>query len=227
MKQFIIYILQILSILSYSSFLFSQQDSISLTDSQRNIIPPNQRVGEDFYVLHYDKIPQIDRLNWKLKVHGAVKNKLNFNWDSFSRLDTVQSVSDFHCVTTWSRLDNHWVGVRIRDVLQMADPKSSAKYITFKGADGYTTSLAIDDCTGDDDLLAFRWEGRDLGNNLGGPVRAVIPSKYGYKSCMWLVEMKLTKKQKLGYWEKRGYSNTADPWKEERRAKKKQGESND
>ncbi len=227
MKQFFIQVLQILFILFYSSFLFSQSDSLSLTQTQRDSTPPNQRIISDFYALHYDKIPEIDRSNWQLKIHGKVNKKLKFDWESFSKLDTVQSVSDFHCVTTWSRLDNRWIGVRIRDILEMANPKSSAKFITFKGADGYTTSLAIEDCTGDDDLLAFRWEGQDLENNLGGPVRAVIPSKYGYKSCMWLIEMKLTKKQKLGYWEKRGYSNSADPWKEERRVKKKLGESND
>ena len=106
----------------------------------------------------------------------------------------------------------------------MAEPKPGAKFVTFRGADGYTTSLAIEDCIGDDDILAFCWEGQNLEKSLGGPVRAVIPSRYGYKSCMWLVEMKLTKKQQLGYWEKRGYSNSADPWKEERRGNKKVGE---
>lgn len=224
MKRFLLHVFQIVCLFSGSSILFPQQDTISQT-VKPDSIPPNQRIVSDFYPLHYDKIPEIDRFSWKLKVHGEVKNSLNFNWESFSKLDTIQSISDFHCVTTWSRLDNHWVGVRIRDILAMAEPTSKAKFITFKAADGYTTSLPIEECLGDDDILAFRWENKDMDKSLGGPVRAVIPSKYGYKSCMWLIEMKLTKKQQLGYWEKRGYSNSANPWKEERKEKK--GVSND
>ena len=131
-------------------------------------------------------------------------------------LESVEMVSDFHCVTGWTRLDNHWKGVRIRTVLQLAGPKESANYVTFVSVDGYTTSLPINECTGDEDILAFRWEGRDLDKDNGGPVRIVIPDKYGYKGALWIQELRITKEQELGYWEQRGYSNSADPWKEER-----------
>ena len=108
-------------------------------------------------------------------------------------------------------MKNRWVGVRIRDVLAEAEPRPSAKHILFRGADGYSTSLPLSECTGDDDLLAFRWEDKVLDASLGGPVRVFIPSKYGYKSTMWLTEMEITKKEIRGYWEMRGYSDTADP----------------
>ena len=181
-------------------------------------VPPGQRAIEDFPLLHYSKIPGLNRENWSLKVMGEVENKLDLKWDEFVAVGTVASVSDFHCVTGWSRLDNDWVGVRIRDVLALASPKVSARYLTFRSADGYTTSLPVAECTGDDDILAIRWEGKDLDKDNGGPVRVVIPAKYAYKSALWVVELRLTEEQELGYWEERGYSNSADPWKEERYA---------
>lgn len=182
-------------------------------------VPPGQRVITDFPLLHISDIPELTRKNWSLRVTGECENPLKLGWKVFMQLDTVQSVSDFHCVTTWTRLDNRWTGVRIIDILKECRPSESAEFITFRSADGYTTSLPISECTGEDDILAFRWEGEDLDKSRGGPVRVVIPKKYGYKSALWVVEMKLTRKQEMGYWEKRGYSNTADPWKEERYAK--------
>ena len=189
-------------------------------DSLANRTPPGQRLIDDFPILRIGKIPDLNRDNWKLKVNGRVKKKLKLRFGDLMALDTLTSVSDFHCVTTWSRLDNHWTGVRIRTLLEAAGLKKDARFLTFKSADGYSTSLPIELCTGDDDMLAFRWEGVDLTAELGGPVRCVIPGKYGYKSAMWVTSIKATARDELGYWEKRGYSNSADPWKEERSAKK-------
>jgi DMSO/TMAO reductase YedYZ molybdopterin-dependent catalytic subunit len=199
-------------------FLFILITSLP-AQKEQDRIPPGQRVITDFPLLHISDIPDLTRENWSLKVKGECGNPLDLDWKAFTRLDTVLFVSDFHCVTTWTRLDNHWKGVRIRDILKKCQSSKKAKFITFKSADGYTTSLPISQCTGEDDILAFRWEGEDLDKKRGGPVRVVIPKKYAYKSALWVVEMKLTRKQELGYWEQRGYSNTADPWKEERYTK--------
>jgi len=190
------------------------QDS---TKTLKRRIPPGQNVIQDFPILYIKDIPDLNRKSWKLKIHGECEENLLLNWEIFSQLQVIESISDFHCVTSWSRLDNRWKGVRIRDVIKEAKPNKNAKYITFKAKDGYTTSLAISECAGDDDILAFEWEGKPLQTEKGGPVRVVIPGKYGYKSTMWIAEMKLTKDQELGFWEKKGYSNKADPWKEERR----------
>jgi DMSO/TMAO reductase YedYZ molybdopterin-dependent catalytic subunit len=212
-KTNLIFISFIFLVFSYS--LLSQQVD-SIKDEDR--LPPGQKAITDFPLLHIGDIPDLNRENWILNVSGKVKNPLKLSWDEFIDIGPVESVSDFHCVTRWSRLNNHWQGVRIRDILVKAIPLESARHITFKSKDGYTTSLPISECTGDDDILAFHWEGKDLGKDMGGPVRVVIPSKYGYKSALWVVELKLTEKQELGYWEKRGYSNSADPWLEERYA---------
>jgi DMSO/TMAO reductase YedYZ molybdopterin-dependent catalytic subunit len=186
---------------------------------KKNRIPPGQRVTTNFPLLHISTIPNLTRTNWTLHVTGECDKSLKLDWNAFMKMDTAGSVSDFHCVTGWTRLDNHWSGVRIRDILDQSKVRKSARYITFRSADGYTTSLPIQECIGDDDILAFRWEGKDLDNTTGGPVRVVIPEKYAYKSALWVIELQLTKDQETGYWEQRGYSNSADPWKEERYSK--------
>ena len=183
---------------------------------QKIRIPPGQRVVKNFPLLHYTNIPDLDRARWHLKISGVVGERLDLGWEAFSRIPAIESVSDFHCVTGWTKLDNHWTGVRIRDLLAMAGLKPAARYITFKGADGYTTSLPISACMGDDDILATHLEGQLIETSRGGPVRVVIPEKYGYKSSLWVTELVLTRKQEMGLWEKQGYSNSADPWKEER-----------
>ena len=182
----------------------------------KNRIPPGQRAVDDFHILHIASVPDLSQDNWSLTVRGEVRQKIKFDWTAFKALDPVKSVSDFHCVTGWTRLNNHWEGVRIRDIIALADPTSPANFVTFRSYDGYTTSLAISECTGDDDILAFQWEGKPIDKDLGGPVRVIIPGKYGYKGALWIKELVLTKKQEEGFWEKRGYSNSADPWKEER-----------
>ncbi len=181
-------------------------------------IPPGQRAVKNFPVLHIGPIPDLNWTNWRLEITGRVKDTLTFDWQTFIRLDTIQTVNDFHCVTGWSRLNNRWTGVRIKHLLEKAHADSSARFITFQAADGYTTSLPLDACSCDEDILAFRWEGKLIDKKLGGPVRVVIPEKYGYKSAMWLTKMILTKDEEPGYWETRGYSDSADPWKEERYA---------
>jgi len=183
---------------------------------QKTRLPAGQRQTENFPILRIGEIPDLNRSNWVLEIKGEVRNRLKMTWNDFIQMDTVHAISDFHCVTGWSRLQNLWTGVRIRDILDRAGLKKGAKHIFFKAADGYSTNLMIADCTGDDDILAFEWEGKPITNELGGPVRAVIPGKYGYKSAMWITEIQVLKKEKKGYWEKKGYSNSADPWKEER-----------
>ena len=189
---------------------------IRINDQASRDIPPGQRATENFPILRIGDIPDLRRENWSLQVTGEVHNELEMKWNDFIRMDTVVIVSNFHCVTGWSRLENRWVGVKIRDVLSRAGLKKKAKFILFKAADGYSTNLRISECTGHDDILAFEWEGKPLDNTLGGPVRAVVPGKYGYKSAMWLTEIRITENEIKGYWEQGGYSNTANPWKEDR-----------
>jgi DMSO/TMAO reductase YedYZ molybdopterin-dependent catalytic subunit len=125
-------------------------------------------------------------------------------------------VSDFHCVEGWSVSDLRWEGVRFRDIVEMVEPTENAQSVSFECADGYTTSLSLDELLGDDILLAHKLNGKPLEEGIGAPLRLVVPGKYAYKSAMWITRIVFTQKKELGYWERRGYSDTADVWKNDR-----------
>jgi len=106
--------------------------------------------------------------------------------------------------------------VRFSTILRLVQPNHGANYVTFECADGYTTSLDLADLTDDSVLLAYKLDDRPLEVSLGGPLKLVAPAKHAYKSAMWIEHASFTKKKELGYWEKRGYSDAADAWKNER-----------
>ena len=181
-------------------------------------IPPNQRVTSKFPVLHVGNIPTFDPRTWDLVVEGLVENPLRLTYEKFLNIPKIVSASDFHCVTGWSKLDNKWEGVSFRTISDLVKPLKNAKYVTIVSEGNYTTSLPLEDLLDDDVLLAYRLDGKPLEPEHGRPLRLVVPKKYAYKSGKWLRKLRFTEKQELGYWEKRGYSNSADPWKEERYA---------
>jgi DMSO/TMAO reductase YedYZ molybdopterin-dependent catalytic subunit len=154
--------------------------------------------------------------SWMLMVDGLVHNPRNFNWTDFMELPQSNSTSDFHCVETWSVLNQNWQGVLFKDLASIVKPKKNAKIAWFEGADGYTTSLPIKELIGDDILLAHTLNDEPLPQSLGGPMRIVIPNKYAYKSAMWIKHIEFIEDERLGFWEKGIYSNTADVWKDDR-----------
>lgn len=162
--------------------------------------------------------PRIDVRTWRLLVDGLVENILELGWEEFLELPHVVIVSDFHCVEGWSVRDCSWEGVRFKTLMEMAKPKEGGRYAWFECSDGYTTSLAVGELSRDGVVLAHRLNGEELPFELGGPVRLVVPDKYCYKSPMWITRIAFIDVKRLGFWERRGYSDTADVWKNDRRA---------
>lgn len=160
--------------------------------------------------------PKIDLKTYVLTIDGEVEKPLKLAWNEIIQLPKVQSVSDFHCVEGWSVLNCRWEGVRFREIVNLVRPKEDAKYATFECADGYTTSLSLPELCGDDVLLAYGLDGKPLEEGYGFPLRLVVPNKYGYKSALWVTRIIFTAKKEVGYWEKRGYSDTADVWNNDR-----------
>ncbi len=179
-------------------------------------IPPHQKVTTRFPVLHEGTVPAVDLSKWSLTVDGAVKKPCSLTWDEFTKLPSVEVVSDFHCVTGWSRLDNRWEGVRFSAIVEMCEPEAGASSVFVAAEGGYTTSLLLKDMLDEDVLLAYKFNGEPLAPEHGGPLRLVVPKKYAYKSAKWVRRITLKKEHELGFWEVRGYSDSADPWKEER-----------
>jgi DMSO/TMAO reductase YedYZ molybdopterin-dependent catalytic subunit len=160
--------------------------------------------------------PKIDLETYSLTVDGEVQKPLKLSWNDVLKLPKVTSTSDFHCVEGWSVLNCKWEGIRFREFVSLAKPRDGASFVTLECADGYTTSLSMEELSGDDVLLAYALDGKPLEEGFGFPLRLVVPDKYGYKSALWVTHIKFTSRKELGYWEKRGYSDTADVWKNDR-----------
>jgi DMSO/TMAO reductase YedYZ molybdopterin-dependent catalytic subunit len=178
-------------------------------------LPPGQHEVKNWPVLDLGAQPDIPLHKWSLTVDGLVEQPTVLAWQDFIALPQVERITDFHCVTTWSRFDNRWRGVEFKAICDLVKPKTEARFVFFTAYEGYTTNLSLEAAL-DDLLLVHEWDGKPLSREHGGPVRGVVSKIYAWKGAKWLKEIKFLAEDKLGFWEQRGYSNTADPWKEER-----------
>lgn len=185
-------------------------------DPARERLPPGQREVRDWPVLDLGVQPKIKLETWQLTIDGAVASPTVWRWDRFLAQPQSHVVSDIHCVTSWSRFDNHWEGVSARHILGIVRPLGDARHIVFHSFDGYTTNVPLAAFDDDDVLLAHRWEGKPLSPDHGGPVRVVLPKRYFWKSAKWVSRIEFSVADRPGFWEVRGYHNEADPWTEER-----------
>ncbi|TCV97470.1 DMSO/TMAO reductase YedYZ molybdopterin-dependent catalytic subunit [Luteibacter rhizovicinus] len=183
-------------------------------DSER--LPPGQHLVQNWPVLDLGVQPDVPLNVWHLEIDGAVEEEACWNWASFSRQPQTDLTSDIHCVTTWSRYDNHWQGVATRDFLETVRPRAEARHVVLHSYDGYTTNVTMEDFAAEGALLAHSWEGKPLSREHGGPVRLIIPHLYLWKSAKWVRRIEFRVDNEPGFWEVRGYNNHADPWLEER-----------
>ena len=179
-------------------------------------VPAGQKQVNNFPVLDMGIKPCISTADWRLRVFGLVQNELDLDWAAYKALPQIIDISDFHCVTRWSQLDMDWQGVPARDVLALAMPLSSAKFVTLHGYDGYTTNLPLEALLDDDVLIAHSVLGQILTKDHGGPARMVVPKRYAWKGAKWLKAIELHEHDRRGFWEVRGYHNEADPFLEQR-----------
>ena len=179
-------------------------------------VPPGQHLTAGFPVLHVGRAPSFDPTTWRFTVTGLVGRRLVLGWEELRSLPAVSSTSDFHCVTGWSRLDNTWTGVRVRELLDRAQVRPSARHVVVSGHPAYSANLELEILRRDDALLAWTHDGRPLPVEHGGPLRLVVPSRYGWKSVKWAFELRLVGRDVRGYWEERGYHDRGDPFREER-----------
>lgn len=193
----------------------------SSQETKRNL-PPRQRPIRSILRWGVDhpgivkNLPKISRRDWSLKIDGLVDVRMDLSWDDFMGFPQTISISDFHCVETWSVLDQKWEGVLFREIVLYVKPKKTAKFVWFESTDGYTTSLQLQDLMGDDILLAHTLNDEPLPPSIGGPVRLIVPNKYAYKSPMWVEHIEFLSDDRLGFWEKGIYSNSADVWTDDR-----------
>lgn len=184
-----------------------------------NRVPPGQYVTEKFPVLHYGSVPTYNNLEqtWDLRVWGEIEEPIRFSFQEFRSLPTITATIDIHCVTRWSKLDTTWTGVQFKEFLKHIPAlKPSAKYILWHCEQGYTANVPLEIMLEDEAMLAYLYEGKELDPEHGYPLRSFVPKKYFWKSAKWLRGIEFLSQDQLGFWERYGYNNNADPWKEER-----------
>jgi DMSO/TMAO reductase YedYZ molybdopterin-dependent catalytic subunit len=179
-------------------------------------LPPGQTVTRGWPTLDLGRQPDILPSKWELIVDGAVDNPLKLSWRDFMKLPQAQDVSDFHCVTTWSKMDVPWEGVQLSTLLALAEPKPTATHVMTYAYDGYTTNLPLSEALKDDVLVVHTAEGKPLPTEHGGPARIITPQLYAWKGTKWIHRIEVLERDRLGFWELRGYSNTAHPWQDDR-----------
>jgi DMSO/TMAO reductase YedYZ molybdopterin-dependent catalytic subunit len=158
----------------------------------------------------------VDSKNWELKIHGELGRPTTLNFQELLSLPQVDLTCDVHCVTGWTLLDSQWGGVRLTTIMDLVRTNESVGFVIFEAAAGYTSNIPISEARKENVILAHSFFGKELPRPHGAPVRALVPDRYFYKSAKWLKGVKFTAQDEPGYWERQGYSNSADPWREER-----------
>ncbi|PSN14608.1 sulfite oxidase-like oxidoreductase [filamentous cyanobacterium CCT1] len=178
-------------------------------------VPPGQHLAKGFPVLTYGDTPQVDQADWSLTITGLAAPK-TFTWADMMALPQTDFTADFHCVTTWSKLDVTWRGIRVTDLMPQLEVDAAATHVMLHCYGGYTTNLALDDFARPENFFAHTLDGEPLPPDHGGPMRLVVPHLYAWKSAKWISGIEFLAKPALGFWERNGYHHRGEPWAEER-----------
>lgn len=190
---------------------FFQKPDPELSDR----VPPGQHLTKGFPVLTYGQTPQVSTDEWEFKVWGLTTPK-TFTWDDFMAMPQSHFTADFHCVTTWSKLDVQWTGVKVTDFMQQVELEPTAVHVMQHCYGGYTTNLAMEDFLREENFFAHTVFGEPLPADHGGPMRLVVPHLYAWKSAKWINGLEFLDHMELGFWERNGYHHRGEPFAEER-----------
>ena len=196
--------------------LFGRSQPPEMRLDGRPRLPPGQRKTDGWPVLHYGSIPKVDLATWELRIFGLVEQETTLSWEQFTALPQESSRSDIHCVTTWSKYDNDWVGVPFVDLQALARPTPEAQHVIFHSYGGYTTNVPLSELQGRENMLVHTHSGQPLTPDHGGPLRGLVPALYFWKSAKWVRGIEFVASDRPGFWEMYGYHMHGDPWTEER-----------
>jgi DMSO/TMAO reductase YedYZ molybdopterin-dependent catalytic subunit len=179
-------------------------------------LPPGQYLTEKWPVLHAGTVPNTDLATWDFHVSGEAENPISLSWEEFTALPTREVTMDIHCVTRWSRFDARFKGVHWSTIAELVRPKPGAWYVLAHAEQDFTSNVPLSALEDEEALLAYEADGEPLTPEHGWPLRLVIPKRYFWKSAKWLRGIELLDHDEPGFWERLGYHNEADYWKEER-----------
>ena len=179
-------------------------------------LPPGQHMTVKWPVLHAGTVPPVDLAAWRFRIWGEVEHEIELDWKRFNELPRSSNTQDIHCVTRWSRFDTPFEGVHWRELAKLCRPLPSARFAVAWAEHDFSANVPLASLEDDLALLATHGDGAPLTPDHGYPLRLVVPDKYFWKSAKWLRGIELLDHDQPGFWERYGYSNDADPWKEHR-----------
>jgi len=179
-------------------------------------VPPGQYLTDDFPVLSAGPTPHTPLEKWTFSIRQGGDTSKSWSWAEIRDLPEEDVTADIHCVTRWSKLDTRWQAVSIDTLL--AQVEHQARYVLAFCDGGYTTNLPLGDVTGGQAWLAYGYDGSPLQPEHGGPARLLVPHLYFWKSAKWVRGLELLDVDEPGFWERYGYNNYGDPWREQRYA---------
>ena len=194
----------------------NERKELELKMKQEGRLPPGQSLTLKWPVLQYGSVPHFDAERWDFRMYGLVEAAVRWTWKEFNGLPKIELVSDFHCVTRWSRFDNRWQGVAFREVLRRVKLKAGASYVLVHAEQGYTANIPLADLDRNDVLFATHHDGEPLSADHGYPLRLIVPHLYAWKSVKWVRGIEFLDHDAPGFWEQNGYHMYGDPWKEQR-----------
>jgi DMSO/TMAO reductase YedYZ molybdopterin-dependent catalytic subunit len=182
------------------------------------VLPPGQHIPGKLPVLHYGRVPAFNPQAWSLRVCGATGGGREqcWSWAEVSALPRREVTADLHCVTRFTIPGNQWAGVAAAEILRRVPPADSVTHVMVWAEYGYSANVRIADFAADTTLLATHLGGVPLAPEHGYPMRLVVPTLYAWKSVKWIRAIEYLTRDRRGFWEERGYHNTADPWREQR-----------
>ncbi len=150
----------------------------------------------------------LDRATFRLHVTGLVKEDLNLSYEQLLALPVYSELAYMPCVEGWGFFSK-WTGFRVTDLLNRSSLLPGANYVVFHSADGYSTSLPLSYLRENEILMAYGLNDVTLPAERGFPFQLVAKGRYGYKWAKWITKIEVTDKEVKGYWESRGYSDSA------------------
>jgi DMSO/TMAO reductase YedYZ molybdopterin-dependent catalytic subunit len=179
-------------------------------------LPPGQMLTERFPILTEGEVPEYDMSTWDLRLFGEVEEEAVFTFKDIEQMPKNRLRCDIHCVTRWSKFDTEWEGIRFKDLLEKVKLSPSVKHVMIHADEDYDANIPLEDLLGDDIMLATHYDGKPLTAKHGYPLRLIVPHLYFWKSAKWIRGIEFMSEDRPGFWERNGFHNVADPFKEER-----------
>ena len=182
--------------------------------SGTGLLPPGQYETNGFPVLSAGPTPRVPLDTWRFQITTESGQSHGWSWDELRALPAARPTVDIHCVTKWSKFGTSWEGVSLDTLLDGVE--TSAAHVVAHSYGGYTTNMPLADLRGGKAWLVHGYDGKPLTPEHGGPVRLLVPHLYFWKSAKWVKRLELLLTDKKGFWERAGYHNYGDPWREQR-----------